>query len=126
MKVSGTTFLTVDKHCEHKTAKRLIFPVIMKLDEVYISVGNTQSKISAAVRKTKTKIDRASQLIFSMIVASFFDTCGTLKVTDGLLGNATICGMSEKCCLYALFTLSTKSHTFNRFCTIHVMTLLCA
>ena len=34
VKVSGTTFLTVDKHCEHKMAKRLIFPVITKLDEV--------------------------------------------------------------------------------------------
>ena len=34
VKVSGTSFLTVDKHCEHKMVKRFIFPVIMKLDEL--------------------------------------------------------------------------------------------
>ena len=33
-KVRGTTFLTVDKHCKHKTVKRLLFPVITKLDGV--------------------------------------------------------------------------------------------
>ena len=30
---------------------------------------------------------------------SIADPCGTLKVNGGHLGNATICGISEKCCL---------------------------
>ena len=55
---------------------------------------------------------------------SIFDPCWTLKVYGGHLGNATICGISEKKVAYALFTLSTKSHTFNRYCTI--MSLSCA
>ena len=29
---------------------------------------------------------------------SIFDPCITLKVIGGHLGNATICGISEKCC----------------------------
>ena len=30
---------------------------------------------------------------------AIFDPCGTLKVNGSHLGNATICGISKKCCL---------------------------
>ena len=49
---------------------------------------------------------------------SIFDPCGTLKVNGGHLGNATICSISEKNVAFALFMLSTKSETFNRYRTI--------
>ena len=45
------------------------------------------------------------------------DLCGTLKVNGGHLGNATICGISEKCC-YAFIKLCAKSHSFNILCTM--------
>ena len=42
---------------------------------------------------------------------SVFDPCKTLKVNDGL--------GYQKNVAYGLFTLFTKSHTFNRYCTLH-------
>ena len=57
MKVSGTTFLTVDKHCEHKTAKRLIFPVITKLDE-YLKSCLTAKKVETDYRFSQDNHNR--------------------------------------------------------------------
>ena len=39
-----------------------------------------------------------------------------LKAWD--VGLRLTCGMSEKCCLYIVFILSIKSHTFNKYRTI--------
>ena len=56
---------------------------------------------------------------------SIFDPCRTLKVNGSHLGNATIMWhIKKKNVAYALFTLSTKSYTFNTYCTI--MPLSCA
>ena len=41
---------------------------------------------------------------------SIFDPCGTLKVNGGHLGNATICGISEKYCFCFVYTLHQISH----------------
>ena len=41
---------------------------------------------------------------------SIFDPCGTLKVNGSHLGNATICGISEKCCLCFVYTLYQISY----------------
>ena len=42
---------------------------------------------------------------------SIFDPSRTLKVNSGHLGNATICGISEKCFLcFSDTRLATKSH----------------
>ena len=55
---------------------------------------------------------------------SIFDPCGALKVNGGHLESGTICGIYQKNVAYALFTLPTKFHTFNRYCPI--MQLSCA
>ena len=44
-----------------------------------------------------------------------FDPCGTLKVNGGRLGNATICGISEKC-FFMLLLNSVQSLTVLTFC----------
>ena len=41
---------------------------------------------------------------------SIFDPCETLKVNGGHLGNATICGISEKYCFCFVYTLYQISH----------------
>ena len=57
-----------------------------------------------------------SQVLHSLLYAEkskhvpIFDTCGTLKVNGGHIGNVTTCGISEKCCLCFVYFLYQISH----------------
>ena len=44
---------------------------------------------------------------------SIFDPCKTFKVHGSHLGNATICGISGKCCLCFAYTLCQISHFYQ-------------
>ena len=59
----------------------------------------------------KMKFDIICREITTCLI---FDPRRTLKVNGGHLGNARICGISEKIA-YALLILSTKSRTFNKY-----------
>ena len=66
-----------------------------------ILLKNLASKIYESIHFCKPYDKTKNLTLFSekLEYVSIFDPCLTLKVSGSHLGNATICGISEKCCL---------------------------
>ena len=52
---------------------------------------------------------------------SILYTCGTLEVKGSHLGNATICGITEKNVVEAFIKLSAMYYNFDILCTMDVL-----